>query len=174
MSGLVLLPPVTIAALLLVLSALTIVREPGTFRAALTELGLPSGRLLVAVVAVGELALGTAGAIAPTRAVCAGIAAVYGVLAVVVIVQRRRPEVSACGCLGGTAPPSRVHLVLDAVLAAAALAAVMAPPASLWELIQQSPAAVVVVLLGIVAATLLAAFTIRELPELLDLTRGTA
>lgn len=171
---LALVPLQAVAAALLVVSAVTTIRDPASFAAALRDLRLPAALPVVLGVALVEGALGLTWLVAPIPVVAAAIAILYVVFAVVVAVQRRLPGVAACGCLGGSAPPSRLHLLLDVVLAAAAGAGAVTAPPSLASLVADQPALALPVLAGIAAATMLAAYAIRELPDLLAATRGLA
>lgn len=114
--------PFLVAAGLLVVSGASKLAAPDGVASALATLGreVPRavGRALGGLeMAIGAAAIGVAG---PRPAVVVG--ATYLGFAVVVVMLRRRGGTS-CGCFGAVAsPPSRVHLALDLVAGAVAIA----------------------------------------------------
>jgi hypothetical protein len=87
----------------------------------------PSLRLLRYVVRVGaltEAALGAAALVFPRPATATLVAASYfGFFGVVAYARRRGGPIATCGCFGRPdTPPTALHLVIDIVLALAAVA----------------------------------------------------
>jgi len=121
--------PYVVAAALLALGGVLKLRRPAPTARALREAGL--GRLAPFARAMGaaEVATGLA-ALAVDSAVAAGLmAACYAGFAGFVALALTRPApVGGCGCFGeADSPPSAVHLVLDATLAAVAAAVAAGP-----------------------------------------------
>jgi hypothetical protein len=90
-------------------------------------LGLPGARWLVRLAATVEVALAGWCVVSPGRWPAVALAAAYaGFTAVAALVARRR---ASCGCFGGGAEVSAIHLVLSALLGLiCAAAAVWTPP----------------------------------------------
>jgi hypothetical protein len=88
-----------------------------------TRLGASAARRVVRSGAMGEALLGAAGLVLVNRAVAAGVAVSYGAFAAyVALVRRRGGPLATCGCFGTPdTPATRLHVVLDAGLALAAL-----------------------------------------------------
>jgi hypothetical protein len=90
----------------------------------LTGLGIPGAAPLSALAGPAELVLGIGAALMGTRAAAAAVAGAFAAFAVLVGLQLRRGEPASCGCFGRlSAPPTRLHLVTDVLLALAAGAA---------------------------------------------------
>ena len=105
----------------------------------------------VRALAVGEVALGVAGAVHPTRALTAALAVVYALFTgVAAILMRRRV---ACGCFGEyDFPVSPAHVIASGLLGTLVLAAAVAGPRGLGWVLGQPPAHAVVLLIGIAGA----------------------
>jgi hypothetical protein len=102
-------------------------RSPRMAAGALGSLGLPAHEGLVRLMAVGELTLGAACAVQPTRATAAVLTGAYATFAGVAAVMVGRRV--ACGCFGlHETPVSLVHVATSAALGAVALAAAVAVP----------------------------------------------
>jgi hypothetical protein len=119
------------AALLLVVAGAGKVADPtrtvGALRALRVRRGpaLPSSPLLVRAGAAGELVLGAATLVYGGRVLPLLVAASYlGFAAFVAAALRSGTPVGTCGCFGrADTPPRPVHVLLDALLAAGAVAA---------------------------------------------------
>ncbi len=100
---------------------------------------------------VGEVALGIACAVHPTRPLAVALALVYTSFAAVAVVLMRRRV--ACGCFGeNDFPVSLAHVIASELLGMLALAAALAGPRGLgWVLGQPAPTAAVL-LIGIAGA----------------------
>lgn len=138
--------PALTACLLLLLAGTAKVHRPADTARALAPLvpGLPAGaaRLAVRVLAGGELALGTAAVVWPTRGTLAAVAASYlAFAAVVVVVRRRGGPLASCGCFGTPdTPATALHVVVDvAAAAAAAVVAADGPPERPFGLLAGGP-----------------------------------
>jgi len=110
-----------------------------------------SPRLSMRALGVGEIVLGVACAVHPTRPLAVALAVVYGSFAAVATVLRRRRL--ACGCFGeNDIPVSLAHVIAGELLGTVALAAALAGPRGLgWLLGQPAPTAVAV-LIGVAGA----------------------
>jgi len=113
--------------------------SPDGFSSLLRTLGLPSGRGLARASGVAEVALGATALVVGGTIAAALVAATYAVFAIVVVLARRAGAES-CGCFGAaTAPPSSVHVVVNAVSAIIAIAAAIGGPASLTDSLVDQP-----------------------------------
>jgi hypothetical protein len=137
-----LVPPFVIASLLLCVAGVMKLRSSG---GAMRALG------------VGEVALGVACAVHPTRALAAALALTYMSFAAVAVILRRRRM--ACGCFGDNDfPVSLAHVIASELLGTLGLAAALAGPHGLgWVLSQPAPqaAALLIGIAGAVYATML-------------------
>ena len=116
------------AALLLLAAGAAKVADPTTTAGALAALGWPSSPGLVRTGAAGEALLGAAALVVGGPVLAALVAASYlGFVAFVVAALRAGTPLSSCGCFGrADTPPHPGHVVVDAALAAGALAAAIA------------------------------------------------
>jgi hypothetical protein len=113
--------------------------SPGAFAATLGALGLPGGRLAARVAGVVEIGIGGTALVIGGRVPAAALAALYAAFAVVVVAARRRGAES-CGCFGSVAaPPSAVHVVVNATSAAVALAAAAVGVEALPDVMADQP-----------------------------------
>lgn len=175
MNAQALLPAIGTACALLVVSGLAKLQDPAPARAALERIGLRSGRMSVLTAAAIELLLGGSCLVWPTRATYALTAIVYLAFAGVVRAQLRLGEAGSCGCLGAAdTPPSRVHVALNLIAAAAAVAASLSPPTPLVSLAHADPLAGVIVVVAVATAAYLAAATMTLLPSALAAYEGPA
>jgi hypothetical protein len=112
-------------ALVLLVAGAAKVADPTRTAGALRALGWPSSRGLVRAGAAAELLVG-AGALVVGGPVLAGLVAVsYLAFALFVAAALTSgTPIGSCGCLGrADTPPTALHVVVDAVLAAGALVA---------------------------------------------------
>jgi hypothetical protein len=118
--------PYLAAALLLVAAGVAKAREPLSLVRALRTAGLrvrgPVLARWVRVLAALEAVLGLAGVVHPTGLVAAGVALSYTAFTVFVLrALRSGSPLASCGCFGkADTPPTPGHVVVTAVLAAAA------------------------------------------------------
>jgi hypothetical protein len=142
-------PPLLVGSLVLCIAGLAKLRAPATAAAAL---GLGRvGPYSIRVLAVGEVALGAACVIHPTRALAVALAAAYAVFAAVAVVLKRRR--AACGCFGDNdLPVSPAHVIASELLGTVAVAAAVASPRGLAWLAHQPPPNMVALAVGIAGA----------------------
>jgi hypothetical protein len=139
-------PPFLVASLVLCVAGLAKLRSPAGAAAALGIIPWA-----VRALAIGEVALGAACALHPTRALAAALALVYAVLAGVATVLMRRRV--ACGCFGDDdLPVSQAHVIASELLCALAVAAAIASPRGLQWLDSQPAVTAGVLAVGIAAA----------------------
>jgi methylamine utilization protein MauE len=145
-------PPFVVASLVLCVAGVLKLRAPAGAAAA-----LHAGASVVRSLAVGEVALGAACAVDPTRSLAVALALVYGLFAAVAVVLMRRRV--ACGCFGDNGfPVTAGHSIASATLGTLVLAAAVAGPRGLgWVLGQPTPqaAALSIGIAGALYATVL-------------------
>lgn len=114
-----------VVAGVLALGGLAKVRAPEATEPMLRTLGLPSGRWAARLLGLVELGVGAAAYLLGGRALAVVVAALFIAFTVAVLRLRAAgPDAASCGCFGrSSAPPTLVHVVVDA---AAALVAVVA------------------------------------------------
>jgi hypothetical protein len=134
-------PSFLVAAALLVVSGSAKLVRPEQAARALQQAGLPTSRTIVRVLATAEVAVGAGSLVTGGPIWASLLAAVYSGFCVFLIrLLVRGSEAGSCGCVGSRdAPPSPVHVALDAVGAASGLIAAMAGSAGVRELVQGSP-----------------------------------
>jgi hypothetical protein len=110
---------------LLVVGGAAKVADPSRTAGALAALGLPSSPGLVRAGALAELLLGAAALVVGGRGLALLVAASYlGFALFVMAALRAKTPIGTCGCFGqADTPPKPVHVTVDAVLAAGAVAA---------------------------------------------------
>jgi hypothetical protein len=152
------------------------VARPDAARVALRAAGLPSSAWAVRVLGVGELAIALWAVGWGGRGAAAAVAVAYlGFAGFAELVRRRSRGKASCGCFGSSgAPLSRLHVVVDVVVAAVAVAAVARPVPGFVDAAAETPAAGV----PFVGFTLLLAWLLQvvltALPELQAAVRPTA
>jgi hypothetical protein len=106
----------------------------------------------LAVLGAGEVALGAACLVHPTRGLAVALALVYVSFAVVAEVFRRHRR--ACGCFGENDdfPVSLPHVIASELLGTLALAAAVAGPRGLDWVLGRPPATAAVLLIGVAGA----------------------
>jgi hypothetical protein len=126
----ILAAPYLAAAALLVVAGGPKIADPLPLVRALRSVGLPAGRGMVRAFAVGEVGIGLAAMVQPSRTTALLVAALYvGFTAFVGLALARGGVLESCGCFGkADTPPTRAHLVLTGLLAVAAGALAVAPP----------------------------------------------
>jgi len=166
MSGAALMPPVDVAAGLLVLAGVAKLRRPGPLGATLRAIRLPSGRAVVRAVGLVEVVVGLACIARPTAALELTLALVYLAFAgVAATLLATGADLESCGCLGEhDAPPSWVHVAFDLAAAAVVLLAATRPQATLVSAVSAHPAPGLVLGAGIAAGVVLASTVLAALP----------
>ena len=101
------------------------VADPSRTAGALAALGWPSSPGVVRAGALAELLLGAAALVVGGRGLALLVAASYlGFALFVMAALRAKTPIGTCGCFGqADTPPKPVHVTVDAVLAAGAVAA---------------------------------------------------
>lgn len=152
-----------IAAGLLLLAGGAKIRRPAAPGRALVLAGLPGGVVAVRLLGAGEVLVAVL-ALAVGGWAWAPVAVAYGAFAVFVARERARPA-SSCGCFGEEGVPlTRLHLVVDAVLAVAAAVAAWWQAPGVPDAGEGAWLAVPLVAVATVAVRLL----LVDLPRLLD------
>ncbi len=153
--------PFVAACVLLLVSGVGKVRNPGRTEPALRAIGLPARPNAVRLLGVVELTVGIAGFCVGPAAVF--VAALYGALALVAWRLYRHSPATPCGCLGAaTAPVSVAHVVLNVVAMVVALASVTAT-APLARMADAPAAGLVLFALSLLTARL--AVLTADLPQ---------
>jgi hypothetical protein len=131
--GAILLPSLLTVAAVLVWAGLAKLRAPATAVGALREAGLPGGRAAVVALAAGEVAVGTACVLAPSRVIAAAVGLMYVAFALFTLrLMRVGRAGSSCGCFGeGGAPAHGGHVALNLLAAGLAGLALIDPPEGL-------------------------------------------
>jgi hypothetical protein len=129
-------PPFFLAAGLLILSGAVKVVTPDATAQALLDAGLPGTRRRARALGIAEVGTGIWALAAPASGGAIACGLLYLAFAAFLgYVLSAHPEAGSCGCAGPTpVPPSRLHLGLNAIAAAAsfAFATTVAPEVSTW------------------------------------------
>ena len=165
--------PFAIVAIVLAIGGLFKLRDPAPTGSMFAALGLPASPLIVRLVGLIELAVGTLAFLVGGRLLAAAVAVGYLVFAGVTVLLVRRSEAGvSCGCFGRlSAPPSLVHVGVNVIAAALAIAAVVVDVPGFVSVRADLPAAGVpqALTIGVGAWLLVAVLTV--LPDVLDATR---
>jgi hypothetical protein len=158
-----------VAGGLLVAAGVVKLARPLATARAMYAAGLPGGSTIVRVLGLAEVVVGVWFLAAPSPWTGAGLAVMYlafaGFIGFLLIA---RPGTASCGCAGaGDVPPSAIHVLLNALAAAAAVGAALDPPASLVGTLSSLGAASVPFAIGLVTAAYLAAVAVTDLPPAL-------
>lgn len=130
-----------ILALVIAVGGAAKIVAPAAFARTLRSLRVPGGVALARLSGVLEVAIGIGATILGGRIAALVVAATYAVFTVVVVAARRAGAES-CGCFGAVAaPPSTVHVVVNAASAVLALAAAVVGPAALTDVLADQPLA---------------------------------
>lgn len=142
--------------------------RPDAARVALRAAGLPSSAAAVRVLGAGELAIAIWALGWGGRGAAAAVAAAYlGFAGFAEVVRRRSRGRAPCGCFGSSgAPLTSLHVAVDAVVAAVALAAVVRPVPGLIDAAADTPAAGVAFLGYTLLLAWLLQVVLTALPEL--------
>ncbi len=134
----------------LVVAGASKLSEPSGTAAALGALGIPGRDAAARALGAVEVGLGLGGLAVGGRVIAAGVAVAYAFFAVVVLVARRR-GLASCGCFGArSAPPSPVHVAVNAVSAAVAAVAAVARPVPVADALAAVPWPTAAAALGLV------------------------
>jgi uncharacterized membrane protein YphA (DoxX/SURF4 family) len=158
-------PLVSVPAAVLVVAGVAKLRAPASAAAALHAAGLPSGRLPARAVGAVEMVAGATVLVAPSRPALALAAALYAALAWFAVRLLRAAGVTSCGCFGADAPPSRVHVLFDAVAALLMAAAALSPPPAVPALAVRAPLAGIGLVVACAAAAYAVTLVLSHLPQ---------
>jgi hypothetical protein len=151
-------PPFLVAALLLCVAGALKLRSPGGAAAALGV-----SPWAVRGVACGEVVLGAACALWPTRPLAVALAVVYGLFSLVAVGLMRRGV--SCGCFGDNdLPVSLAHVIASELLGALAVGAALTGPRDLGWVLARPAATAVVLLIGIAGALYATVLVYTQLP----------
>jgi hypothetical protein len=168
--------PFFATAVVLALSGLAKLRQPGPLVRMFASTGIPVGPAAVRALSLGELGLGAVCLAAPTRIAAFALGSLYaGFAAFLAWLLVRRIEVSSCGCSGKEdVPPSWIHVGLNLAAAAAAMAAAASGPAfpSVAAAAARLPVGGTGFLVGVAAIAALGALCAAYLPTVLLAYRG--
>jgi hypothetical protein len=163
--------PLAAAAALLAIAGVEKIRRPVPTIDALRALGLDAPPLSARALGVVELAIGLGCLAAPSLvALDAALAALYaGFAGFVALLLLRGVEDVSCGCLGAEeSRPSVVHLALNLACAGIGVAAVVAGPRDLPQVLSDTPLAGAPFVLAVATAAYLAYKAMTLLPRALS------
>jgi hypothetical protein len=148
-----LLPAFAASAILLVIAGASKIASPYMAQASLSTAGLPAPLAGVRVIALAELAIGTAAFLHPSTLTALVAALAYGVFFLFTVrLLRLADEGVDCGCFGGAGSEvSRVHVALNAIAFAVCLAAAAWPPPGPDWVFGRSPLTAVTICVGVAA-----------------------
>jgi len=151
-------PPFLVTSLVLCIAGLAKLRAPATAAAAL---GMHPW--MIRALAIGEVVLGAACVVHPTRPVAVALAAAYAVFATVAVVLKRRR--AACGCFGDNdLPVSQAHVIASELLGAVAVVAAVVSPRGLPWLASQPAVTAAVTAVGVAGAAYAMVLVYTEVP----------
>jgi len=138
----------------------------------LRALGLPARPVVARLLGALEVVVGVATLLFGGGLLAGAVAVLFAAFTVAVLRLRAGGEAVSCGCFGrSSAPPTLVHVAVDAVASAIAVAAVVVDAPGLLDLRESSPAAGVA-LIGLTAlAVWLTVAVLTVLPEALVAAR---
>jgi len=138
----------------------------------LQALGLPASPALARLLGLLEVAVGLTAFLVGGRVLAAAVAVLFAVFTVAVLRLRAGGDAVSCGCFGrSSAPPTMVHVVVDAVAAAAAVAAAVIDAPGFWSMRPDLPAGGVPQVLLTALAVWLGVAVLTVLPEALVAAR---
>jgi len=149
----VLLPAFAATAILLVIAGASKIASPYMAQASLSTAGLPAPLTGVRVLALCEVAIGSAALIEPSALTAAVAVLAYAVFGLFTLrLLRLADEGIDCGCFGGAGSEvSGVHVTLNAAAFAVCVAAAIAPPPSLGWVFDRTPLTAITACVGIAA-----------------------
>lgn len=141
------------ACAVLVVAGAAKLRKPDPTVGALRGAGIPAGHGSVRALAVGEIVLGSSAILTGAPIAAVAVAIVYlGFAGFVAASLRSGRMVQTCGCFGSPDVPATAgHVAINVVSAAVGLAAAVATPATLAEVLHEGLAGATLLLLSAVA-----------------------
>ncbi len=141
-----------ILAVVVAVGGLAKLIAPDAFSTTLATLGAPSGAAVARLCGGVEVVIGAGALLLGGRIAAVVLALTYATFAVVVVAARRAGATS-CGCFGAaSAPPSQLHVVVNATSAGLALLAAVVGPLALGATLADEPLAGVPYLAAIALA----------------------
>lgn len=155
----------TVAIVLVAAGASKLLR-PAPTMGALGAMRLPASAGLVRAIGLLEVGIGAAALLLESWVPAALVAAAYAAFVVFVAAALRRGTyLQTCGCFGGLeVPPTRIHLVVDAVAALLGVAALIVAPEVLVDLVASEALAGIPLLVVVATAAFLVVATLTVLP----------
>jgi hypothetical protein len=162
-----LVAPISVGALLLVLSGVGKLRNPEPMAQALYSLGWPHYAIVVRTLGSVEIAAGL-GALTIGGVGGLGEAVLYGSFgAVLAVVLLNDMPMSTCGCAGANAtPPTWVHALLDLLVAACAVGGAALGTPSIYRIAGDLRYMMPVYVIGVCATAWLAYLIVTHAPRL--------
>lgn len=135
--------PLFAAALLLAVAGGAKVLRPAATQVALRTAGLPSARPVARLLGAVEVAMAAATFVVGGRLGAGCIAGAYlGFAGFSALLIRRSRGQASCGCFGGSdAPVTRLHVVINLLIAAVAVACLVDPSPGYWSVARDTAAA---------------------------------
>jgi hypothetical protein len=138
----------------------------------LQALGLPANRSVARMLGTVEVVVGVAAVLFGGRILAAGVAVLFAAFTVAVLRVRAGGGAVSCGCFGrSSAPPTLVHVAVDALAAAIALVAVVVDPPGQIDHVGETPAGGIPLVGLTVLAVWLTVALLTVLPEALVAAR---
>lgn len=165
-----------VACAVLVVGGSAKVRSPEPTFGAMRAIGVPATTAMVRIMGGVEVVIGIIAGVTGWRLALILVSAAYvGFLAFVAAALRSSTAIRSCGCFGSVdSPPSRIHLVIDAVFAVFTMAAAIEGMPSLGALLAGQPMASVPFVLTVGALTYLAFVAMTVVPVRLRTSHGRA
>ncbi len=159
-------PLVWTLAALLAIAGVAKLRHPEPAAAAMARAGVGAGRSGARATGLLECGIGAWVVLVPGVLSLCALALAYATAASGIWAMRRA-DVADCGCFGesATVAPSRLHLALDLMAAAACAVAALSPPPGLHAVAERAPLEALATGAGVGAAILLAYVAFTALPR---------
>jgi hypothetical protein len=159
-------PLVWTLAGLLAIAGIAKLRHPAPAANAMARAGFGAGRSGVRLTGLLECGVGAWVLLDPGVAALGALALAYATLASGIWAMRRA-DVSDCGCFGESASlaPSRLHLAVNLMAAAACALAALTPPPGVRTAIDRAPLEALAMIAGLAAAILLSYLAFTTLPR---------
>lgn len=159
--------PISVGAILLVLSGAGKLRDSRPMAQALYSLGWPHHKAVVLSLGVAEIAAGIA-ALAWSGFGTIGLAVLYSAFAAFLCVVLLGPaQMTGCGCTGSTeTPPTWAHCLLDALVAACAAVGAGVNSPSVFRVAVELKYAMPIYVVGVAVAAWLAYLVVTHAPRL--------
>jgi len=163
-------------ALLLLVAAVAKLHDPSPAAAALRQAALPSGDLVVRLLAVAEIAVAVAALLAGGLAPAVALGLLHlGFAAFMLRLRRAAGAQASCGCFGGAeAPADRLHVVVNVVAACLVAISLAGSLPSVPSVIGDQGSIAVAYVAAVVLGAWAAGLCLTSLPALLAAQREVA